>query len=908
MASRLFKQSLSPEQPDAPTVSRRFTRTTAIAEAVTDKLVRGIQGRQLRENEEPLAPPTNIIQEIVQKTASSSADARNQMQLLPDIELAKQILISSILSPNDMMSTELTYSTSCEDLGDLTPTLLTIIKDYFNDDLNIRKLLPEMLERILFLDGSYPILIMPESSVDDLINSRCRISQESLDVYFNKTGGFGHYGVLGNATANAKDAAGSQRFKPTMESYNTTQRRQDVYNPTHAAAWTYLDVTDNIDALKFPMVHEKIRQDALASIYDRKHMSFESFSSFGRSAQSSKPSVDTLDSMYRPRTFQHSPVLSVKTLSQLEKETVGHPLMLTLPSECVIPVYVPSNPQEHLGYFVAVDRTGNPVSSSYDEDFYQDMSNNAEAMKDMSSQMLASTRKSTTGMTASEVLTLDEMSRLHIEVVERDLLERLKNGIYGDNVKIGRPQEAYRIMLARAFERMYTQLVYVPSTLLTYMAFDYNSNGIGVSLLESTKMLGSIRAMLLFANTMASIKNSINHTSVNVELDPDDPDPYRTVTTIFHEYARTRQSSYPIAQSNPQDIVNYLQAAGVEFNISGHPRYPETKTSIESRAGDRVKVDTDLDEMMKKRHLMALGIAPETVDLSMGVDFATSVVSSNILLAKRALIMQEKFTAQVSQLIQMFTYNSQTLMDKIRKTVNANRDKLGDGRLDEKVTDDQVATLFVNTISVSLPEPDMSKIEMQMEAFEIYSKGLDTALAAFVSEDLLSSDVLGTVGEKGSRYLINVLKAYYQRQWLQSNNVLPELFDLVAVGEGGEAVLDVLAEQERFLAGMASSLLPFIKKTIGSASINNKIISDYESSTGLDENPSSGGDSGGGEESDGGGDEEGGGDDFGDDFGDEGEDDDSSDGEADDDSADADSEGEDSAADDSAEEDDEADA
>jgi hypothetical protein len=49
--------------------------------------------------------------------------------------------------------------------------------------------------------------------------------------------------------------------------------------------------------------------------------------------------------------------------------------------------------------------------------------------------------------------------------------------------------------------------------------------------------------------------------------------------------------------------------------------------------------------------LAAIGIAPETVDLSMNVDFAQSIVNSNILLAKRALVYQKLLTGFVTDFI-----------------------------------------------------------------------------------------------------------------------------------------------------------------------------------------------------------------------------------------------------------------
>lgn len=153
-----------------------------------------------------------------------------------------------------------------------------------------------------------------------------------------------------------------------------------------------------------------------------------------------------------------------------------------------------------------IDKHGNPVRASSTQDFYADLSYNTGAIRDMSSQLLAQTRRASEGRkqnSSDEIALLDEAMQMYTDVVS-SLLSRLQNGVYGENVKVSRPTEIYRMMFARACSRMMTQLVFIPQSLMTYIAFDYNSYGVGKSLLESTKILGSIRAMLLFANTVAA--------------------------------------------------------------------------------------------------------------------------------------------------------------------------------------------------------------------------------------------------------------------------------------------------------------------------------------------------------------------------------------------------------------------
>src|SRR5690606_1018836 len=183
------------------------------------------------------------------------------------------------------------------------------------------------------------------------------------------------------------------------------------------------------------------------------------------------------------------------------------------------------------------------------------------------------------------------------------------------------------------------------------MAFDYNEYGVGKSLVEETKILASLRIMMLFANTMAGIKNSVGHTGLEITLDPEDAEPATTVEILMNEYAHTRQMAYPIGTAAPLEIINFLQRAAVDVHVSGNPRYPETRAEVVDKQANRTLVDTGLDEELKKRHTMSFGLNPETVDLGMNVEFATSITSSNILLAKRSKLYQDKLTPFLEDLI-----------------------------------------------------------------------------------------------------------------------------------------------------------------------------------------------------------------------------------------------------------------
>lgn len=811
-------------------------KNVSINDAVRSKLVESmIPTGTNKDGDGRISPPAMYAQAVVNKTASNLIDNENMLQLLPDMELAMQVLISSILSPNNMTSSELTISSAADDLGDLKGLLIDIISTYFKDVYKINTILPEMLEEMLFKSGSYPLAILPESSIDNAINGKKRITTEAISIV-QVNGKPKSLGILGNEGS-------SRNLSFGLESLGS----DTVYDPIAKVGIETVIITDNVDMLKFPQVHERMISDRLSSVYASRAMGMEN------------DAGKTENFIYPRRDFGFNPVLNMRTLDELENDTLGHPLVLHLPPESIIPVHVPSEPKKHIGYFVAVDKHGNPIRANTNSDFYADFAHNTDMLKDMSTQLLAQTRRASEGKRDNVELMLDEAMQMYTEVMERELKTRLSNGLYGENVTVAKPTEVYRIMLARACAKMQTQLIYIPVTLMTYMAFDFNQYGSGKSLLETTKILGSVRAMMLFANTIGAIKNSTNHTDYTLDLDPDDPDPSRSIELFAHEISKSKQSAYPIGASNPLDIVNYIQNSATSIIPQNHPNWPGTKVSISDRQSSRALIDTELDESLKKRHLMSIGIAPETVDLSMNVEFAQSIISSNILLAKRAMVHQKMFTALLADFFMKYVSNSATLYNALKTCISNNKTKLKGGK-HSTLTDDDITKYFISSIKASLPEPDLSRIEIQKTAFEAYSEALDAVIPAFISSELFDSSIFGELNSTVDT-TIAVIKAHYQRRWLQSNDMLPEMFEILDQDKDGNPTFDLLKTHEGYMDGLGASLLTFMKRALTSSGKRDEALNKLREETGAEEPADTGGEDTGSDDT--GGEDDLGGDDLG---------------------------------------------
>ena len=811
--SKVFRKSLAEQQEKTSVRSALSVNDTV--NAVLRKLQPAMTSQSKQNGLESNAPAPNLINRVIQDTALNVNDARNFRQILPEMELARRILTNSIISPNDMMSRELTHQHDADLIGELGGVMLDLVKDHFETVYKIEPEMSPILERVLFDSGSYPVAVIPESSIDDMLNGKKNITTEALTRHFNSDGTPVTCGYLGSGVSGKIDV---KRPTNSMESLLMWGNSSTDINPWLSQDENFnIVITDNPDVLKLPALEQRRRASLESSITNRYGKASVALEDYVVRLDGQAMTDGALDEVYRKnaKSSNYRPVVMLKTKDELDRPTIGEPLRIVFPSESIVTVHRPGKPDEIIGAFAIADQFGNFIRSTLNENYYNSFSGATEQAKGMQSMLIANTRRQIEGRKSSEqddVMAETEMTQLFTEIVEKDLRSRLRNGIYGDNVEIAKPADVYRIMMHRSMQKQRTQIVFIPASMFTYFAFQYNEFGTGTSLIEETKILCSLRAMLLFANTTAAVKNSVHHVALNVRFDEQDANPLRTLEYIKNEYAKNRRSTLPYGRGNPTDINNFLANAGVQLNIENHPAFPGTAVEVENLQTNVTPVDTELDESLKRRHLMSWGIAPEVVEAAEAVDFATSIVSSNLMLAKIALERQIIFCNQLTDHLRKYIRNHGGLLKKLGDLVLKNKDMLKESKvsMENKVSD--IVEYFINHYSVVLPEPDMSRLEVQMAEFDAYSEALDKVLPTFISSEMFPSDLMGEAGNSVDQ-VTAVVKAMLLRRHLQMNNILPEVFDLLSPADGGGTAFNLLDTHTQYMEVLGKAVDSFIAKT-----------------------------------------------------------------------------------------------
>lgn len=802
-------------------------------------------------NREITTPDINNAKMLSEKMSQSIIDSRTTLSLLPDLEIGAQLFLASVLSSKDSLSTEIIYNVAQGLLpSDLTGQCTGIIRDYFEQDYKIKNHVTQMVWDQMIAAGAYVVAVLPENAIDEMINGNRTISNESLGDLISSNGRIRQLGVLGPLI---KDRPDEVKRRVSVEDILDGGMHVDVNSIDEEIGLqldfdgvkqdTYLTVTDNLNVLRLPLLHRQVRErNVRAAVHGlRPGVGMESGDTNRNGFKDRINDVQAESLFYKHRNYGYVPMASVKPQNQLNRYSVGEPLVWHLPAEACIPAHAAGNPKEHFGVFVLLDNEGYPVRRVDGEDEYSRMQARMNTTAPFSSAMLNKVNKQMYGQdinagTQNNQQIYNNAVQAFADFVERDLLERLRNG-FGKNagIDLGRNDDIYRVMFARSMKQQHTQILFIPSEYVTYMAFDYDGNGMGVSLLEKNKIVNTIRIMTMFADVMAGLKNSIGRTNVQVRLDPRDPDPMGTREKIMHEIARSRISSFPLGANTVAEMVDGIQQAGIEIHVTGHKDLPDMDVEFSEKNSNYTHTDSDLKEQLRRLSLMTTYATPEMVDTSLQPDFATVFTETNLMTAKRAMQVQDDFTPNLSKHARQVVMASRKLFGGIAKAINDKYDDLKkylkennilttghyisesmlspeelakirqkeqQGEIPEFSDDilnrvrmvvvDRLTRELIDSLELTLPRPNAISLSKQMEGFKAHGEAVKDLLDVFFDSNAYGTNVLGEASSQLDTVKAT-LHSMFMRKYAAENGILPEVLAVTATDGKGMIDPDLIA-------------------------------------------------------------------------------------------------------------------
>lgn len=780
-----------------------------------------IAGRLIEDNRRPVRsrnynknPDPNIegLYERSQRIAANINDIENIFEILPEMERCEMIMVSCILSPDDMKT--ITFQHICDSKSLPSKSvmeMIAVMEEYTTVDYKIKDMAPKILSDALFRKGSRPIAIIPESTLDYLINNdNGNISQESLNIARSSLSPLGTLGD-NDATRNAR-SVGTRNGRMSFEEIFTAHQQPMTDN----RVGKFVTVTDNPAVLRLPELQTRVVSERLSNIYGNRLVGDGTLTSMEAFDKDTITLNDVARRLTRRRRHRTEQMVAIKP-NQSKRNNIGHALIMNLPPESVIPVHVPNDETQHVGYFILLDEFGNPINTTQDSLYSKQLKDRLKQQQSDASNTLTEVKTQLFGQSGPDMsVSEQDLTASYGDYVMRDVLERLSNGAYaGRSVQVSRPSEVNRLLLARALSNKYTQVLYMPAELVTYFAFYYNKDGTGRSLSDRSKILASIRAMVLLASTQAAIRGAVGHKEVKLTLDPDDPDPDSSIEQYMHGVAIINNGNFPLGSSDPNDLMTYMLQAGLSVVVEGHPEYPEIRAEMNSVNNAIQPIDRDLDDSLRAKHIATYGLPPESVDAQTGVDFAATIRTSNVYFDKQVSMYKNQFCDQMSEHLRKCAVNSGTILPELFEIIERyeseiDKDIYGDNWKVEAVTD------FLDNYRVDLPEPENTKAENQLRELSDYSQLVDAVFAVIVPPDVLAQmhpEMDSSVVEA----TVNVLKQQVIREFIQKKSIAPEIMTSLTsdANDSDEETIDMLTKHTQYielLSNGISNLMQDIKE------------------------------------------------------------------------------------------------
>lgn len=547
---------------------------------------------------------TSQLLAIATSKGTNINDAERAFEILPDLRLATDIIVSETLSPKDLSMPKMNITIDASDIDvDLSDTdIIARLNKHFGEGgyYDLESKLYKFLEESLVTAGAVCLLTLKKTEIDDFINQK-RSSRATVSTENFKQTKFKHeLGIL------EKKKAGSKSFLSDLN----------------------INITDNINKLK----------ESVIDMYDLEYRLKEL-------------GMENAKGNY----------LSFVDVGRSASDDESHPIVFKLPTESVIPVHVPGEPSKHVGYYILCEN-GYPISHKEDSTEVAKLERRIKEILnggDQAYKNVITVGKDSSGM--KEKITPKEYLDAFSSKVRDELKQSLKGGVYRKELEVSSHEDAYSLMFNMTLHKRNVDVIYVPAGMLNYVAFDHDARGIGTSLIEKNKLFITIRASMMIADIFGAMRNSVPQTKVNVTLDEDDDDHYQTIEIIKDKISRMTGAKFPVGILSPSDILDALQKASINMNIDGGTAFPSTSVEVEDTQRNVAVSDSDLSENMKKINLSGMGVSPEKVDRALEGDYAISIATTNFLEARRIMVRQKTFEGHISNFIKNYVRLSGTL-------------------------------------------------------------------------------------------------------------------------------------------------------------------------------------------------------------------------------------------------------
>ena len=671
------------------------------------------------------------LNSISTDTSNRISEAHLSDQLFTEEEDVASQYLPMLLSPNENLEFLMNWDLNPDVIVELKKNeLLNTLSKYMNINHDIRGKVGDILKKSKFTEGAYIELIIPEKTLDNLLNNK----------YVTKEQQNSSYSIFHNFNVE------SDKTKKFIGMANENKKVNRLDN-------LKLNLSDDLSKLLEPLFSKYTNDVFIDSMLTQ---------------ENSKKIVNPFRDVI-PISGNH--IYKPMILTTDITKTKGKPLVMEISPASCIPIYNGNAVDNHLGYILLLDRFGNFINH---KDVNRDTGYGGEHMLSSYNNL---TNENITDV--NKVPKIEHIEQLYEKTVIKEIKAKFKNSIYNNvsNITVASVNDVFRIMFRRYMSNQNIQMLYIPKQMVSYVAFKYRDNGTGESLREKAKYLNEIRSLLTLADIGTSIKNQIVETNYNIQLD-DSVDVVEAMANLNNNIIDSRKKGYAFGVNSEDDAKNILARQGVTTNYK-HKVLPNTEINKEIRTNNIPRIDKETLEGFSSRVIRKYGLSEKLLKDGYDGQFAISIIANDKLLAT-------KLSEERSKFMEMITYNYRLRM----KYDNNVRDIIKNLITVKDLTDltkesiditntEAIVNYVIDNIHLSMPDlSSKTTDEMLAERFDKYEDNLEKVLNYMLSDEALSSILVGEDFQDQVEDLSSVLKASLMRTWIKNNNFLPEVSKL----------------------------------------------------------------------------------------------------------------------------------
>lgn len=724
------------------------------------------------------------LSQVSDDTHTKIEELKNLTIVAPEIKVAKRVIVSTIMSPQDLQTNKVNITMNYDGLSeDVKNKILEKLNSHFNDEFHFASKLFDWLQVAGFEEGAKAILVLPKHELD---------VQNAIADVINGTEGLG--GSIKSIKASTENLYDPIPVRGSVEALNSHTPESDlqkrdalnaVINAELDVALENLGVEDffrnlsdddkkkkYVDTVKVGREDKQINVNNKTNLMEmvregtfkllRKNgdgtiMVTRDLSHITKSIGKTSGVLENLLKDARAQLTGFDPKnpnamisAAVRCYTVSDDIKVGEndlPIVLEVPSDAVIPVCAPRDNKNHIGYFILVDENGQFISgtNNYFRTGSTDVTNRL-AMNAAKGVYGNATLTSFADLASNPAIALQQMENVFAVAVNKLLESKMgEKGLSGLNINMHNAVGKALFLNLLANNRI--RMVFVPEPMMVYYRFDHRDNGTGKTLLEDSSQMLALRTTFMIARLMAAIDNATLHRTIEVDLDEKETNPEQAMSIL------TRQAISKYTPSFSTEVQTAAESL-VSRNMSIKPKSIAGTTdnlsvNIDKSYGNSQPPDSDLMDKLNNWIGMCFGGLPASVLNQLGEnEFSRSVATTNMYFGNSVAGWQMAIQPYNKRFVVNYVSSCSKLIDMIRRTIKGDvkgEPEKREENTSEDVVDEQIETQvrdIIESIGVDLPPPQMAVKKAHFEEIQSFSEMIEKIVGIIYNDDIVIDDEL----------------------------------------------------------------------------------------------------------------------------------------------------------------------